>query len=100
MLGGAREAWLLTPVESEARYAQELARLTGVEIQCRVGVAEDMPFKAAFFDAIYSGGCAHHFQTEKAFPEIARILVPGGRFSAEDPWRAPLYGWGIRALQT
>jgi SAM-dependent methyltransferase len=96
MLGGAREAWLLTPVEAETRYAHELARLAGVEIQCRAGVAEEMPFEAGFFDAIYSSGCAHHFQTEKAFPEIARVLVSGGRFSAVDPWKAPLYTWGVR----
>ena len=93
-----REAWLLTPVEAEARYARELARLAEVEIHCRVGMAESMPFEPGFFDAIYSGGCAHHFQTEKAFPEIARVLVPGGRFAAEDPWRAPFYGWGIRVF--
>jgi len=98
MLGGARESWLLTPVEAEARYGKELARLAGVDIQCRIGVAEAMPFEPDFFDAIYSGGCAHHFQTEKAFPEIARVLAPGGRFAAEDPWRAPLYRWGIRVF--
>ncbi|MGA3196204.1 MAG: class I SAM-dependent methyltransferase [Terriglobales bacterium] len=98
MLGGASEAWLVTPVEAEARYALELARLAGVEIGCKLGLAEDLPFAAGFFDAIYSGGCAHHFQTEEAFPEIARVLVPGGRFAAEEPWRAPFYGWGIRVF--
>ncbi len=98
MLGGAGEAWLATPVEAEARYARELARLAGVEIGCKAGVAEELPFESGYFDAIYSGGCAHHFQTSKAFPEIARVLVPGGRFAAEEPWRAPLYGWGIRVF--
>lgn len=96
MLGGAREAWLLTPVESEARYARELARLARVEIRCEIGVAEDMPFASGFFEAIYTAGCAHHFETGKAFPEIARVLAARGRFSAEEPWRAPLYAWGIR----
>jgi SAM-dependent methyltransferase len=96
MLAGASEAWLVTPVEAEARYARELARLAGVRVDCKIGVAEHLPFESGVFDAIYSGGCAHHFQTETAFPEIARVLVPGGRFAAEEPWRAPFYGWGTR----
>ena len=98
MLGGAAEAWLLTPVAHEARWAAELARLAGVKLQCKVGVAEEIPFDDNSFDAIYAGGCAHHFETEVAFPEIARVLKPGGRFSAVDPWRAPLYALGIRVF--
>jgi SAM-dependent methyltransferase len=98
LLAGASEGWLLTPVEGEARVAKELARLAGVEINCKVGVAEQIPFEDESFDAIHASGCAHHFQTEKAFPEIARILRKGGRFSATDPWRAPLYSWGIRTF--
>ena len=98
MLAGAAEAWLVTPVEAEARFACELARLAGVRVDCKIGVAEDLPFESGIFDAVYSGGCAHHFQTGKAFPEIARVLVPGGRFAAEEPWRAPFYGLGIRVF--
>ena len=96
MVAGADEAWLLTPIEGEARYAKELARLAGVKIDCKIGVAENIPFDSNMFDAIYCGGCAHHFETEKAFPEISRILAEGGRFSAIEPWRAPLYSLGIR----
>jgi hypothetical protein len=44
MLGGAAEAWLLTPVADEARWASELARLAGVNLRCKVGVAEEIPF--------------------------------------------------------
>jgi SAM-dependent methyltransferase len=95
MLAGACEAWLVTPVEAEAGYSQELARLAGVRVDYKVGVAEELPFESGRFDAIYCGGCAHHFQTEKAFPEVARVLAPGGRFGAEEPWRAPFYSWGI-----
>ena len=98
MLAGAREGWLLTPVEGEARSARELARLAGVHIETKVGVAEQIPFEDESFDAIHSSGCAHHFQTEIAFPEIARVLRKGGRFSAVDPWRAPLYSLGIRVF--
>jgi SAM-dependent methyltransferase len=98
MLAGAGEAWLLTPVEAEARCAKELARLAGVQLHCRIGVAEQLPFESNFFDAIHSSGCAHHFQTDRAFPEIARVLREGGRFSAVDPWKAPLYSLGIRVF--
>ena len=98
MLGGADEAWLLTPVEAEARYAQELARLAGVKINCKVGLAETIPFESNMFDAIFCGGCVHHFDTEKAFPEIFRVLAEGGRFSAIEPWRAPGYSLGIKVF--
>lgn len=85
MLGGAGEAWLVTPVEAEARYVRELARLAGVEVGYKLGLAEDLPFEAGYFDAIYAGGCAHHFQTEEAFPEIARVLVPGVALPPKSP---------------
>ncbi len=98
MLAGAAEAWLLTPVEGEARYAQELARLAGVKINCKVGMAETIPFESNMFDAIFCGGCVHHFETEKAFPEIFRIMADGGKFSAIEPWRAPFYSLGIKVF--
>jgi len=98
MLGGAQEACLLTPVEEEARVAKELARLAGVEIDCRIGVAEDLPYDSGTFDGVYAGGCAHHFNTPIAFPEISRVLKKGGRFVAIEPWRAPLYSSGIRVF--
>jgi len=98
LLAGAAEAWLLTPVLGEARVGKELSRLAGVDLRVEMGVAEDMPFDAASFDAIHASGCAHHFQTEKAFPEIARILRRDGKFSATDPWRGPLYAWGIQTF--
>ncbi len=96
MLGGAQEAWLLTSVAEEARLADELARLAGVKLHHAIGAAEEMPFDSGSFDAIYAGGCAHHFETEIAFPEVARVLKKGGRFAAVEPWRAPLYSVGIK----
>ncbi|HMF89073.1 MAG TPA: class I SAM-dependent methyltransferase [Candidatus Angelobacter sp.] len=95
-LGGAREAWLLTPLDDEARYALEIARLAGVELKCKIGVAEDIPFDSATFDAVYAGGCVHHFETTKAFPGISRILATRGRFSSVEPWKGPLYSLGIK----
>jgi SAM-dependent methyltransferase len=95
MMAGAKVAHLVSPVESELRCGTELARLCGVEIQCKLGLAEDIPYPDHSFDIIYSSGCAHHFETQRAFPEIARVLRPSGRFAAVEPWRAPFYSLGI-----
>jgi ubiquinone/menaquinone biosynthesis C-methylase UbiE/uncharacterized protein YbaR (Trm112 family) len=94
LLAGAREGMLVTPMIGEARLASALADACGVQLQCAVGIAEEIPLPDASFDVVYSGGCVHHMTTEKAFPEIARVLRPGGRFAALEPWRAPLYSLG------
>lgn len=97
LLAGAREAWLLTPMLGEARFARELAKTFGVENRFRaaVGIAEEIPFCDGAFDRVYAGGCIHHTITTRAFPQIHRVLAPGGRFAAIEPWRAPLYKIGI-----
>jgi hypothetical protein len=43
-------------------------------------------------------GAFHHTITERAFPEIRRVLKPGGKFAAIEPWRAPGYRVGIRVF--
>lgn len=96
LLAGAKAAYLVSPVESELQCAEELARLCGVDIKCELGLAEDLPFDDNSMDVIYTAGCAHHFKTDQAFPEIRRVLRRGGRFAAIEPWRAPFYSVGIR----
>lgn len=100
LLAGAAEALLLTPMIGEARFATEVSRLLGVadRFRCLVAVAEEIPLADSSVDVAFSGGCVHHMRTETAFPEIARVLRPGGRFAAIEPWRAPLYGIGTRLL--
>jgi ubiquinone/menaquinone biosynthesis C-methylase UbiE len=45
------------------------------------GIAEDIPFNTAIFDACIATLSSHHFENlDKAFREIVRILKPGGRF--------------------
>jgi SAM-dependent methyltransferase/uncharacterized protein YbaR (Trm112 family) len=98
LLGGAAEAWVMTPMLGEVYCSIALAKEAGVQDRLRyvVGVAEEIPLADNMFDAVYSGGCVHHMTTELAMPEIARILKPGGRFSCMDPWRAPLHSIGTK----
>jgi len=97
LLGGAAEAWLVTPMLGEVRCGLALAREIGMRerLRCVLGVAEQLPLASGAFDAIYAGGSLHHTVTADALPEAARILRPGGRFAAVDPWRAPFYRLGV-----
>lgn len=100
LLAGAAQALLLTPMIGEAQAAIETAKLIGVadRFRCLIAVAEEIPLADASVDVAYSGGCIHHMRTEIAFPEIARILRPGGRFAAIEPWLAPFYRVGTKLL--
>jgi SAM-dependent methyltransferase len=100
LLAGAAEAVLLTPMLGEARLALKLAESLGVanRFRCVVGIAEEIPLPAASLDLAFSGGCVHHMATELAFPEVARVLRPGGKFAALEPWRAPLYSLGTKVF--
>jgi ubiquinone/menaquinone biosynthesis C-methylase UbiE/uncharacterized protein YbaR (Trm112 family) len=96
LLAGAARATLLTPMHAEAKFARKLARILEVSerFECFVAIAEEIPLPDESIDGAYAGGCVHHMTTALAFPEIARILKPGGRFAAVEPWRAPLYALG------
>ena len=100
LIAGAKTCELVTPMIGEAVFAMELAKVFGLaeRFRCVIGIAEELPFADNCFDAAFSGGCVHHMTTELAFPEIARVLKPGGKFAAVEPWRAPLYGIGTRVL--
>lgn len=96
LLGGAAEAWVVTPMLGEIQCAMALAEAAGVAdgLRFAVAVGEELPFADNAFDGIYCGGCLHHMQTEIALPEISRVLTPGGAFAAVEPWKAPLYTLG------
>ena len=98
LLAGASEAWLLTPMLGEIKMAMHLAEKAGVKdmLKCVVGIAEEIPFKNNSFDAIYSGGCAHHFYMDLAMNECSRVLKEGGKIAMVDPWKHPLYSFGIK----
>jgi ubiquinone/menaquinone biosynthesis C-methylase UbiE/uncharacterized protein YbaR (Trm112 family) len=98
LYAGAREAWLLSPMLQELRFARSVADHSGLgeRFHCAAGIAEELPFESGSFDAIFSNACVHHMVTEMALPECARVLGAGGRFAAVEPWRAPLYRIGVR----
>ncbi|HUP88518.1 MAG TPA: methyltransferase domain-containing protein [Longimicrobiales bacterium] len=100
LIAGAAEAWNVTPMLSEARFAMRLAAEFGVadRLHCVVGIAEELPFPDDVFNIVFSGGCIHHTITSISMPEINRVLRSGGRFGAVDPWRAPLYAIGTRVF--
>lgn len=43
-----------------------------------LGTAEDIPLEDASVDAVVAGQAWHWFQPDRAIPEIARVLRPGG----------------------
>lgn len=47
--------------------------------EAAVVVAEQMPFEDGSFDAVIGLAVLHHLVMDQAAPEIARVLVPGGR---------------------
>ncbi|GAA1839542.1 class I SAM-dependent methyltransferase [Pseudonocardia ailaonensis] len=55
------------------------ADLPGVD--AREGTAEQIPLPDASVDAVLVGQAIHWFDEERAYPEIARVLRPGGVFA-------------------
>jgi SAM-dependent methyltransferase len=51
------------------------------EIDAREGTAEEIPLPDASVDAVLVGQAIHWFDEERAYPEIARVLRPGGVFA-------------------
>ncbi len=45
------------------------------------GRAEAIPLPDASVDAVLAGQAAHWFDLDRALPEIARVLTPGGVFA-------------------
>ncbi len=100
LLAGAAEAWVASPMLDELRLARALARHAGVadRLHCVAAVGEELPFVSASFDGIFCPGSLHHMQVELAAKAFARVLRPGGRVAACEPWRAPGYRMGTRVF--
>lgn len=82
-------------VEPDDRMRARLVEATP-GVTAHAGAAEDIPLPAESVDAVVAGQAYHWFDPERAHPEIARVLRPGGVFAAlwNDP--DPAAPWTIR----
>ena len=100
LLAGAAQSLLVTPMLSEIEFGARLAQRLGVADRFVgvVAVAEQLPFADGSIDAMYSGGCLHHMTAHYAAAEFARVLAPGGKLAAAEPWRTALHGIGTKVF--
>jgi SAM-dependent methyltransferase len=76
----------VTAVEPDDRMRAVLAQQSsGVEVLA--GRAEDLPVPAKLFDVVVAASSWHWVDEERAVPEVARVLRPGGRLSLV--WSGP-----------
>ncbi len=67
----------VTAVEPDPQMLAELRR-TLPEVRSVPGSAEELPLADASVDAVLAGQAMHWFDLDRALPEIARVLAPGG----------------------
>ena len=67
----------VTAVEPDQKMLAELRRELP-SVRSLLGSAEDIPLPDASVDAVLAGQSMHWFDMDRAMPEIARVLVPGG----------------------
>jgi SAM-dependent methyltransferase len=67
----------VTAVEPDPQMLAELRR-TLPEVRSVPGNAEELPLADASVDAVLAGQAMHWFDLDRALPEIARVLAPGG----------------------
>lgn len=86
---------LIAVEPDDAMRAQLSAKLPAVD--ARRGTAEAIPLEDMAAGAVVAGQAYHWFDREKAHPEIARVLRPGGTFAPiwnirdeSEPWVAEL----------
>jgi SAM-dependent methyltransferase len=71
----------VTAVEPDPAMLAELRRELG-SVRSLPGTAEDIPLPGASVDAVLVGQAMHWFDLDRAIPEIARVLTPGGVLAA------------------
>jgi SAM-dependent methyltransferase len=67
----------VTAVEPDPAMLAELRRSLS-SVKALPGSAEEIPLPDASVDAVLAGQAMHWFDLDRAIPEIARVLAPGG----------------------
>jgi SAM-dependent methyltransferase len=78
--GGLAGQLSVVAVEPDPAMLAELRR-AWPDVRSLPGKAEDIPLPDASVDAVLCGQAAHWFDMDRALPEIARVLTPGGVFA-------------------
>lgn len=71
----------VTAVEPDAEMLEELTKALP-SVTPLIGTAEEIPLPDASVDAVVVGQAVHWFDLDRAYPEIARVLEPGGVLAA------------------
>jgi len=80
----------IDPLMIELAKKRFPGKTKGLSFFC-VADAQDLPYPNACADAVFNFGIIHHLEDwDKGILEIARVLVPGGRFYFEEIY-PPLY---------
>ena len=66
-------------VDTSERMLVQARAAVGRHVGLKLGRAEALPFKAGWFERVVLRLVVHLVDREQAFPEIARVLAPGGR---------------------
>lgn len=67
----------VTAVEPDPQMLEELTRALP-EVTPLTGTAEEIPLPDESVDAVFAGQAFHWFDLDRAYPEMARVLEPGG----------------------
>ena len=72
--------WCGTDISPEqSAQAKQLAEAAGMDIDFRTASAETTDYPDAAFDVVTACQCYWYFDPAKAYPNIARMLKPGGK---------------------
>ncbi len=89
----------IDPAEEMLNEARELDEKAGIQVEYRVGKAENTQLPDASFDVVTAGQCWHWFDRPKAAEEVKRMLKPDGTIViAHFDW-VPLVGNLVRATE-
>lgn len=82
--------------EEMIAFAQQKATRQGIDIDFRLGLAQELPYPDASFEVVMNSLMMHHLPHEvkdQAVAEMYRVLKPGGRLLIVEfePPKSPLY---------